>query len=199
MTVHLARSIFGIRSGARSPTPRAFAQGNSRRRRSMWAKPLLVVADHTQVRQVLFNLLSNASKFTPEEALFRCPQCGRPSPFRFRRSGPARRPAWYPGTRCGSRCVTAASASVPRTCTSFSRSSARPTTPPAGSSKAPASAWPSASSCGDARRGNRGGVDCRWGQYLLVHSSGRGPAPAPHLILRHLAASAASALACRWE
>ena len=67
MTVHLTRLDLrdSIRGAATDTTSLRTAKQQTATI-DLGEEPLLVVADHTRVRQVLFNLLSNASKFTPE-------------------------------------------------------------------------------------------------------------------------------------
>jgi signal transduction histidine kinase len=67
MTVHLTRLDLrdSIRGAATDTTSLRTAKQQTATI-DVGEEPLMVVADHTRVRQVLFNLLSNASKFTPE-------------------------------------------------------------------------------------------------------------------------------------
>jgi len=67
MTVHLTRlDLREAIQGAVIDTGSLRSAKNQQCTQEMGDVPLEVVADHTRVRQVLFNLLSNASKFTPE-------------------------------------------------------------------------------------------------------------------------------------
>jgi signal transduction histidine kinase len=68
MTVHLARvDLRDSIQGAVTDTSSLRAAKRQLVSVEVGDEPLFVVADHIRVRQVLFNLLSNASKFTPEE------------------------------------------------------------------------------------------------------------------------------------
>src|SRR6185295_8957424 len=68
MTVHLARvDLRDSIQGAVTDTSSLRAAKRQQVTVEVGDEPLFVVADHIRVRQVLFNLLSNASKFTPEE------------------------------------------------------------------------------------------------------------------------------------
>ena len=70
MTVHLTR--LDLRDSIRGAVTDTTSLRSAKQQTAtidVGEEPLLVVADHTRVRQVLFNLLSNASKFTPEGGL----------------------------------------------------------------------------------------------------------------------------------
>jgi signal transduction histidine kinase len=67
MTVHLTRlDLREAIRGAVIDTGSLRSAKHQQCTQEMGDAPLEVVADHTRVRQVLFNLLSNASKFTPD-------------------------------------------------------------------------------------------------------------------------------------
>jgi signal transduction histidine kinase len=67
MTVHLTRvDLRESIQGAVTDTSSLRAAKRQEVSVDVGPDPLLVVADHIRVRQVLFNLLSNASKFTPD-------------------------------------------------------------------------------------------------------------------------------------
>jgi signal transduction histidine kinase len=68
MTVHLARvDLRDSIQGAVTDTGSLRAAKRQTVSIDVGSEPLYVVADHIRVRQILFNLLSNASKFTPED------------------------------------------------------------------------------------------------------------------------------------
>ena len=67
MTVHLTRlDLREAIQGAVTDTGSLRSTKDQQCTLEIGDVPLEVVADHTRVRQVLFNLLSNASKFTPD-------------------------------------------------------------------------------------------------------------------------------------
>ncbi|HEU5217830.1 MAG TPA: GAF domain-containing sensor histidine kinase, partial [Gemmatimonadales bacterium] len=68
MTVHLTRvDLRDSIQGAVTDTSSLRSAKRQTMSVDVGDEPLFVVADHIRVRQVLFNLLSNASKFTPED------------------------------------------------------------------------------------------------------------------------------------
>ncbi len=67
MTVHLTRmDLRDSIQGAMTDTKSLRSAKNQLSTVEVGSEPLEVVADHTRIRQILYNLLSNAAKFTPD-------------------------------------------------------------------------------------------------------------------------------------